>query len=165
MLALTAPAAAGDRVRVIHGDRSLDGLVIARTTAPQATGRLGAPSLHRADPPYSCILSWKALGLRLEFIDLDRRKPCTAGVLLSATVTGRRLWRTSLGLRVGDPAARVRALYPGAVLHSVDPGRAGYWLIVRHACAEVGGQAFPGLLARLRSGRVSALVLSASVCE
>ena len=45
-------------------------------------------------------------------------KPCTRGVALIVTVTGRAAWRTAVGLRVGDSAARLRTLYPKARLRT-----------------------------------------------
>jgi hypothetical protein len=80
------------------------------------------------------------------------------------TVTGRAAWRTALGLRVGDAVARLRSLYPHARLKGQGFDR-GYWLVTRQICAEVGGGSYPGLLARVRSGRVSALVAGISICD
>jgi hypothetical protein len=37
--------------------------------------------------------------------------------------------------------------------------------VTRRACATVGGFAYPGLLARIRGGRVSALVATVGICE
>jgi hypothetical protein len=113
------------------------------------------------------------LGLTAGLIALvasRRRKPCERAHLerggLIATITSRGSWRTAAGLRVGNSVARLRALYPRAKLRtgSFDP-RNGYWLLTRHMCAEVGGSPYPGLLARLRAGRVSALVASGTVCD
>ena len=92
-------------------------------------------------------------------------KPCARGVALIVTVTGRAAWRTAMGLRVGDTAARLRTLYPRARLRTGFAGDSGYWLVTRQVCAEVGGGAYPGLLARMRAGRVSALVARSSVCD
>jgi hypothetical protein len=91
-------------------------------------------------------------------------KPCTNGVALIVTVTGRAAWRTAVGLRVGDTAARVRALYPRARLRGAGTDR-GYWLVTRQICAEVGGGQYPGLLARMKSGHVLALVARISICD
>ena len=78
---------------------------------------------------------------------------------------GRAAWRTAVGLRVGDSAARLRTLYPKARLRTGFAGDSGYWLVTRQVCAEVGGGAYPGLLARMKSGRVAALVARSSVCD
>jgi hypothetical protein len=37
--------------------------------------------------------------------------------------------------------------------------------LARQNCAEVGGGAYPGLLARIRNGRVSVLVAGISICD
>jgi len=37
--------------------------------------------------------------------------------------------------------------------------------VTRQLCAEVGGGAYPGLLARMKTGRVMALVARSSVCD
>jgi hypothetical protein len=160
-----AGATAAPAVRVISGDRSIGGLAVGPASPIDAVSRLGAPSSKRPDGPQGCVLHWQRLGLTLEFLDLDGGDACTKGGLVTATVTDRSRWRSALGLRVGDGVARVRALYPGAVLHAHAVDEAGYWLVTRHACAEVGGSAFPGLLARVQGGRVSAFRLNASVCE
>ena len=83
---------------------------------------------------------------------------------LITTVTNRPKWRTALGLRVGDTPARLRSLYPRAHLRGAGEDR-GYWLVAREVCAEVGGGSYPGLLARVRNGRVSALVARIAVCD
>jgi hypothetical protein len=85
-------------------------------------------------------------------------------VLAVLSVTNRPKWRTVLCLRVSDTVARLRSLYPRARLRGTAPER-GYWLVTRQICAEVGGGAYPGLLARIRNGRVSALVSRIAVCD
>jgi hypothetical protein len=151
---------------VILADRSLGGLVVARSRPGDAVKRLGAPSTQRLNPPYSCVFSWSRLGLTLEFLEFSGGKACRSGRLVTATVADGEQWRTALGLRVGDTVARLQQLYPGAARHA--RGYAdwrGYWLITRRSCAEGGGARFPGLLARVRAGRVSALVVGTTACE
>ncbi|HEY4347176.1 MAG TPA: hypothetical protein VGM80_06260 [Gaiellaceae bacterium] len=160
-----AGAAGAGSSRLIAGDRSAGGAVIASATPAQAAALFGKPTTRHAEPPYSCVIGWRQLGLVLDFIDLDGGDACVKGTLIIATVTSRSGWHTARGLRVGDPVSLAHSLYPTAALHSEGAGLSGYWLIVRHACKEVGGSAFPGLLARTHEGRVSALVSSASVCE
>lgn len=70
------------------------------------------------------------------------------------------------GLRVGDTTARLWRLYPQASRQTGGYSAfRGYWLVTRRACAEVGGAPYPGLLARARNGRVTALVVATSACE
>jgi hypothetical protein len=145
---------------VIHGDHGLAGVEIARGIPTDARARFGPPaSIHSSSS--DCVMRWPGLGLQLEFLSLGLGAPCRHGVLVVATVTHRSRWRTGLGLRVGDPVARIATLYPRAKRH----GARAIWIATRHACKEVGGFAFPGVLARIRSGRVSAIVVRTTPCE
>jgi hypothetical protein len=157
-------AGAAADVHVIHGDRSVGGIVIGRSTPADAKRLFGTPSTLRALSAQSCLQSWKRTRLVVHFFTFEG-KPCVRGVPLVVTVTGRAAWRTAVGLRVGDPATRVRALYPRARLRRGFAGDTGYWLVTRQICAEVGGGSYPGLLARMQRGRVSALVARISVCD
>jgi hypothetical protein len=102
--------------------------------------------------------------LGTKFLDFSG-DACEAGVLVTATITSRSAWRTAVGLRVGDSVARLRWLYPRARLHGAAGPSRGYWLVSRRTCAEVGSLPFPGLLARIRVGRVAALVAGTTACE
>jgi hypothetical protein len=149
---------------VIHGDRSAGGIRIVRSTPADVKKLFGAPSTSRVTSSQSCLQSWKGARLAVTFFTFEG-KPCVRGAALAVTVTGRTAWRTAVGLRVGDSAARLRRLYPRARLRKGFAGDSGYWLVTRQVCAEVGGGAYPGLLARLKSGRVAALVARSSVCD
>ena len=153
-----AAVAAPAPTRVIQGDRVVGGLRVAHATRAPSSGR----RRRRARRGVSCVVTWRGLGARLEFLDFEGQG-CARGVVVVATVTSRSAWRTSVGLRVGDSTTRLRRLFPRASFHSGSP--AGYWLVTRRRCAEAGGGAFPGLLARVRAGRVTALVVTAGVCE
>ena len=149
---------------VIQGDRNAGGIRIARSTPADVRKLFGAPSTSRALSDQSCLQSWKRARLAVHFFTFEGR-PCARGVALAVTVTGRAAWRTAVGLRVGDSAARLRSLYPRARLRTGFAGDSGYWLVTRQVCAEVGGGSYPGLLARMQRGRVSALVARTSVCD
>ena len=162
---LAMPASAASPPYVVQGDRAVGGLQIARGTLAQARRRFGAPSTVRARASgVECNAVWNRLGLRLAFLDFSGRA-CQDGVLVTATITSRSAWRTAVGLRVGDSAARIRQLYPRASFHPASPPWTGYWLVTRRTCAEVGALPYPGLLARVRSGRVSALVAGTAPCD
>jgi hypothetical protein len=163
-LAIAAPAAAAP-LFVIEGDKKVAGLSIGHALPAAARARFGTPSAVHPNLPQACSIRWSGIGVSLVFLDLSTGKPCKQGVLVTATITSRAAWRTVKGLRVGDSVARLRMLYPAATLHTGVPGQNGWWLITRHACAEVGGQAFPGLLARVNAGRVSAIVAGTTACE
>jgi hypothetical protein len=149
---------------VIHGDRTAGGIRIARSTPADAKRLFGAATTSKVTSAQSCLQSWKGARLAVTFFTFEG-KPCARGVALIVMVTGRAAWRTAVGLRVGDPAARLRSLYPKARLRTGFASDSGYWLVTRQVCAEVGGGAYPGLLARMHRGRVSALVARSSVCD
>ena len=161
-LALAAFLLAATPSFVIRGDHSVGGLPLAGTKA-QAVAIFGPPTTVRVHKPYECFVSWRRYGLSVDFFAFEGA-PCATGGALTLTVTGTR-WQTEKGLRIGDSVSRLRTRYPGAKLRARLGPQSGWWLVVRHACREVGGQAFPGLLARTLSGRVSAFVVSGSVCE
>lgn len=161
---LSGVALGAGRVHVIQGDRSAGGIRIARSAPGDVERLFGAPSTVRASSAQSCLQSWKAARLVVHFFTFEG-KPCAQGAALIVTVTGRAAWRTAVGLRVGDTAARLRTLYPRARMRTGFAGDSGFWLVTRQICAEVGGGAYPGLLARMQRGRVSALVVRSSVCD
>jgi hypothetical protein len=147
---------------VIQGDRSIAG-VRAGATRAAVEAKLGPADAARRIGAGQCRVVWRRLGLVLAAIDFERRAPCR-GQWVVATITGR-TWRTATGLRVGQPVARLRHLYSAATFHGGFAPEQGWWLVPRRRCAEVGGGPFPGLLARVHSGRVSALVVTVGVCE
>src|SRR4051794_23427145 len=158
-------AAGGGPAYVFQADRAVAGLRFGPATLADAAARLGAPTTSRADMSGACRQSWPRLGLVLLYLDLYAPRPCATGHLAGATVTSRARWRTAVGLRVGDTIGRVRALYPRATPHAGEGAWSGLWLVTRHVCKEVGGSAYPALLARVRHRRVSALVVNPGVCE
>jgi hypothetical protein len=164
VLAVAGTAAADIGEHVIQGDRSAGGIRIGRSRPSQVSRLFGLPSTMRTPFAQSCVQSWKGAKLTVEFFTFEG-KPCVDGVALIVTVRDGAVWRTAVGLRVGDTAARVRALYPRARLRTGGPGDSGYWLVTRKVCAEVGGGQYPGLLARMKAGRVSALVARIAVCD
>jgi hypothetical protein len=160
-----APGLAASPPLVIQGDHAVAGLRISRATLDDARTRLGAPSTVRSRASgVECNAAWKRIGLKLAFLDFSGRA-CADGVLVTATITSRSAWRTAVGLQVGDSVARLGLLYPRASLHRSAPPWTGYWLVTRRTCAEVGSLPYPGLLARARNGRVTALVAGTAPCD
>lgn len=149
--------------QTIHGDRAVGPVRVGSGTLAQATAAYGQPTLIRHRPNV-CIARWRPLRLSMQFLAFSG-DPCTSGVLVFS-VAASPAWRTDRGLRVGNTRTRLLQLYPRA---KAKPD--GRWLITRRACAEVGGQQFPGLRAGMggdrpvASRRVTALIVSANVCE
>lgn len=159
-----AAVAAAPAPYVLLGDTSVGGLRIARADLADARARFGAPSSARREGP-SCVASWRRIGLTLTFLDLSGANACRSGSLVRATITSRGAWRTGKGLRKGDSVARLRRLYPKATYRRHIAPWTGYWLVTRRACELGGFEPFPGLLARISNGRVSALVAGTTACE
>lgn len=164
-LSLAVPAVAASPPFVVQGDRAVGGLQIGRGTLADARERFGSPSTVRSRASgVECDAGWNRIGLKLAFLDFSGRA-CADGVLVTATVTSRSAWRTAVGLRVGDSVTRLGRLYPRATLHRAAAPWTGYWLVTRRTCAEVGSIPYPGLLARVRGGRVTALVAGTAPCD
>ncbi len=78
----------------------------------------GAPTSRKVNLSTSCELSWRSLGLEIEFFAYGSTH-CSGSSLMkgsmmySSRVTSP-IWRTDLGLRVRDSESRLRSLYPGA---------------------------------------------------
>jgi hypothetical protein len=147
---------------VVVRDKSIGGVRVGSKLA-RARSAFGRPNTTRRVGRDECRAVWARIGLTLAFVDLSGRSPCRVGGLLVATAKSAR-WRTDRGLRVGDPVARIRALYPGA-RHFATAPYAGWWLITRHTCPTTGSQAYPGLRARISAQHVSALVVTVAACE
>jgi hypothetical protein len=155
-LVLAAPAATKEPSFVVRGDHSFAGVGLGAKLA-DAKKVFGAPNSLRQDH-MSCFATWKRYALVVEFFAFEPH-PCTAGTVLTATMTSAR-WHTLSGLHVGDAASTVKTRHPVATLHSD-----GWWLVTRKVCGLGNFQPYAALLARVRAGHVSALVLSGSVCE
>jgi hypothetical protein len=157
--ASAAPAASAPFL--IVGDKVVGGVRMGAKLTDARTV-LGAPDSIRELSNVECRAVWQTLGLTMTFLDFSDR-PCVRGGAVIATATAAQ-WHTLKGLRIGHPVARVRTLYPMATFHRGAPYE-GWWLVPRRTCAEVGSQAYPGLLARVAQKRVVALVLTVAACE
>ena len=162
VLAFAGAAPAASAPFLIVGDKTVGGVRMGSTLAV-ARATLGAPDSTRAVSAGECRAVWRSLGLTMSFADLSNRAPCKSGVVLVAIATAAR-WHTLKGLRIGQPAARLRALYPAATFHRGAPYQ-GWWLVPRRTCAEVGSQPYPGLLARTAHHHVAAFVVTVAACE
>jgi hypothetical protein len=153
-------AAAAQSSFVIQGDYKIGGYAVkADGSLGGAVDEFGAPTTRRRARGIGCDLTWRSLGLRIEFYNLGGRDACSreGGRFGGATITSRQ-WRTSKGLRVGDSVARIRRLYPRATFHQGGFYPGSWWLVTRYT--RIGtNRYYPGLRAVVRSGRVSALVI------
>jgi hypothetical protein len=155
---LTAPAPASAEL-VVRGDRRLAGYrVQADGTLGGAVERFGRPSRLARTSDLTCSAAWSGRGLRMGFYNLGGFDPCSPrrGHFSHAVVTGTQ-WATDRGLAIGNRSKRLQRLYPEARWGS-SPSGPGWWLIARSSPVAAGGS-YPGLLARMRDGRVSALVV------
>lgn len=123
-----------------------------------AIAAFGRPSARGKDTPESnlCTVRWETSGIDVGFSWATG--PCLARNLSRATWAGMRLfgmrWKTSEGLQVGDPVARIKRVYPRARLVSKPPKPAEWWLVVERQ-GELGVQ--PRLVAEVGAGRIIAL--------
>lgn len=152
---LVVPSAAGTPAQsfLIVRDVSIGGFP-RDGTVERAEGVFGQPTGWRDRVYDRCTLLWSNLGLTMQTTySQGALDPCgPAARHVSTTATDRR-WRTSAGLRIGDPVAKLRRLYPKAQFQ----GRGEWWLIRR----PFAGIDLPGLAARVKQGRVVSFTVHA----
>lgn len=113
--ARTAGSPPPDLVVAVSGRSvNLAGFRALKGTLGDALDVFGRASSRRRDGVV-CEVRWQAIGLRIFFANLGGGDPCSReyGYPGSARITSAR-WRTSRGLRVGQAARRIPALYPRA---------------------------------------------------
>jgi len=145
------PSASAKQSFLIVRDVSIGGFP-RDATVGRAVAIFGEPN-RGAKPVYDrCTLRWRHLGLTMNtYYSQGDPSPCSdSGRHVSTTVTDRR-WRTSVGLRIGDSAAKMRRLYGTAP----SQGKGEWWLILR----PFAGIELPGLSARVKAGRVVSLTM------
>ena len=135
---------------VIRADERIGPFAVKRDGSMKGLrAAFGAPTLLRRNG-LSCFARWRPHGLAVELYNLGGANPCSpAGRFGAATMTGAR-WRTTVGLRIGDPSSRVRRLYRRATRRG-----AWFWLVTRRSLIGEGGP-YPGLAAKIAGGRVVA---------
>ena len=151
-LALAASPATASPDQVVHGDYRIGGFAVKADGSLRGLVREFGTPTGRWHNNLGCVARWRRSGLLVRLYNLSGKDPCTldGGRFYDATMTGRG-WRTSLGLRVGDRASRVRRIFPRAETH----GR-WQWLVVRLTPTRTATR-YPGLAARVVNGRVAAL--------
>ena len=140
--------------------------------AIQAFGNASSCRLVRGSPA-NAIALWRSIGVRISLVTYggmpEGETGCTAPDLIHIdriTLTGKR-WRTARGLKVGDSGYRLRQLYRLARYRHLGASYFpnSYFLVqVRQRCriGDCTGTPFldvPRLVARMRDGRVSAIVV------
>jgi hypothetical protein len=93
--------------------------VATHGTYREALNALGTPDLV-ANRPGICTRGWGILGLRILFTTFGGGSACADTFAQAGSIQGkdaRHRWRTTRGLRIGDPLATVDRLYPGAIKH------------------------------------------------
>lgn len=127
----------------------------ARGTYAQASNVFGRATSCRVLPGKKSRVTWASIGLSIQFIGGQGLcQNSTAAQLQVLTATGAR-WKTSKGLAVGAPLAKLEQLYPAAT------GHAGTYQLARlHRgtnlavlTATVGAGRVTGLTLAVRNGR------------
>jgi hypothetical protein len=144
--AAATPSAAAPPSYVITGDTSIAGFPRDGKLG-RAVTLFGQPQIRDPFGFDTCRLVWPVWGITMTVAATSN----PAGACgpdakhQRSTLAGPR-WRTSAGLKIGDPLARLRQLYPKAWKEK--PGI--WWLKTR----SLAGLPFPGLEAKLVKGRV-----------
>jgi hypothetical protein len=153
----SAALAATPRYTIVADERIGSFRVKSDGTLGGAIRAFGRPTTTKATSDNTCTATWRPIKLTYFAYNLGGGDPCAPqfGHFGRAIMRGP-AWRTTKGLRVGDPVARVRRLYPRARLHRGQRffWPAGYWLVERRNRFGTGGT-YPGLIAEIRGGRVT----------
>lgn len=140
-----------ERSFLIVRDESIGGFPRDGTIG-DAVELLGLPTARLPGGVNQCELRWPSRGITMDTVFPGAANPCgPAGNHLSTTVTDKR-WTTDAGLKIGDPAARIRELYPEAGKPSSDG-------IVELFTRDFSGLPLPSLTATVAKNRVVALTL------
>ncbi len=165
LLAAAPAAQAADYTIRAKGSSTARGSVTAiGGFKPQSDPTLGAairvfgsPSSVNGNGPDSCRVGWRALGLRIVFVNLGEpgRTACEAsiGKAQIASAFGR-VWRTSRGLKPGSSTRRLRRLYPNALR------RGRTYRLVGGKSIFTDGSRYSVLAAKTSKGRVGAFKLN-----
>jgi hypothetical protein len=146
---------------LVRSDVSIGSFAVkANGTLGGATRAYGEPDSLRKRYGATCTATWRLYQLTIAFYNLGGGDPCTprGGKFSRAIMRGQR-WRTSKGLRVGMPSARIQRFYPKAMWHRGFRGYwpTGWWLVTRPSIYGPDATHYPGLLAETRSGRILSL--------
>jgi hypothetical protein len=118
-IVLLAVAALAASPTVIQGDERIGRFAVKRDgSLGGLVDAFGRPSSLRRTGQAGCIARWRQLRMEVRLYNLGGRDPCSreGGRFGRAFLTGPQ-FRTSKALRMRDPIARLRALYPRATRH------------------------------------------------
>lgn len=155
---LSTAATASAHELTVRGDHRIGSFYVKRDgTLRGAIDAFGRPS-SKTGSGDSCTARWGRHGLKILFYNLGGQDACRPahGHFGTARLRGDH-WTTNHGLDIGHTVRRLRNLYPRAEWHRSEPGfwPAGWWL--KKARSPFGdGSAYPGLLAKMKDGRVAA---------
>ena len=130
----------------------------ADPTVGAALRVFGPPSSVKTRGNSSCRMGWRALGLRILFVNLGApgNGACEASIGKAQTASAfGRMWQTSRGLKIRSSTRKLRRLYPGAVRR----GRT-YRLVGGRQIYGPGNTRYSVLAAKTRRGRVGAFKLN-----
>jgi hypothetical protein len=155
LAALIVPTASAAPSFVIRGDSDIGGLALAKYgSLRHAIEKFGQPTSYDKNGWDTCAAGWRSFGIRSIFTS-SPDDPCAdfagaRGCHVRSTISGRQ-WKTAKGLRIGDPARKIRRLYPKA-----RPYIGRDWSLVRR---KFGGVWVPSLTATVQRGKVQAFVV------
>ena len=115
LVALAAPSSASAADLVIKvRNKHVSALGGFRTNGSHGTLRnavraWGRPSTRKSAGGGFCDVNWSAVGVKAVF-----RSGCADGARIQWARLRSKSWTTERGLRVGDPTAKLKQLYPGA---------------------------------------------------
>ena len=160
LLVAAESALAGEFTINVRGSADSFGRVLAigdfkpsrDPTLGAAVDAYGVPSFKRRVSSLGCRVGWNGPGVKVLFASLGAGGACDRGRAQTARAFGDR-WRTAKGLRVGQPLARLRSLYPSATRH----GQV-WWLVT--GLSQIGApHRYPVLAAAVRGGTVQSFSL------
>jgi len=123
-------------------------------TVRWAVSVFGKPYSRQRTHDY-CRVGWRAAGLTIVLNRVGRSNPCRTGQPVGALIKGKR-WRTTRGLRVGQPLRELRLKYRRA---QARPD--GWWLLVVSRRSLLGrARSQPTLMAHVSRRRVDAFVVN-----
>lgn len=132
------------------------------TAYSDAVRAFGKPTHIRRDAN-TCLVTWGLSGLKVVFA--GARRACTTATLRRTSWFGLRLfgrgWHDGNGLRIGQPLARVRALYPASRWARRGGPNRQPWLVLKRR--TVNGLRFVALAAQFDPrGRLAAIHVPAA---